>query len=138
MDQDLRGESKGPASANVLEVIRSMLPILRKSDRKVAETVLADPNRALNFTVAEAAMLAGVTQPTVIRFANAIGCTGYQDFRIRLAACRTEFLQLVFEPGLPALRRRSAPGSALWALRLSPLDRRWSWIFSAPGAPRLQ
>ncbi len=85
MDQDLRGESKGPASANVLEVIRSMLPILRKSDRKVAETVLADPNRALKFTVAEAAMLAGVSQPTVIRFANAIGCTGYQDFRIRLA-----------------------------------------------------
>jgi RpiR family carbohydrate utilization transcriptional regulator len=85
MDQDVRGESKGPASANVLEVIRSMLPSLRKSDRKVAETVLADPDRALNFTVAEAATVAGVSQPTVIRFANAIGCTGYQDFRIRLA-----------------------------------------------------
>lgn len=71
--------------ANVLEVIRTMLPRLRKSDRKVAETVLADPGRALNATVAEAAAIAGVSQPTVIRFANAIGCLGYQDFKIRLA-----------------------------------------------------
>lgn len=80
---EVRSEGKG--QANILEVIRTMLPKLRKSDRKVAESVLADPNRALNATVAEAAALAEVSQPTVIRFANAIGCLGYQDFKIRLA-----------------------------------------------------
>ena len=78
-------EVRTPSGANILEVIRAMAGTLRKSDRKVAETVLADPNRALNQTVAEAAALAGVSQPTVIRFANAIGCSGYQDFKIRLA-----------------------------------------------------
>lgn len=60
-------------------------PELRKSDRKVADIVLADPHRILNATVAETAEIAEVSQPTVIRFCTAIGCDGFQDFKIRLA-----------------------------------------------------
>jgi RpiR family carbohydrate utilization transcriptional regulator len=70
---------------NVIEVIRSMLPELRKSDRKVAKVVLEDPQRIMNATVAETAQLAEVSQPTVIRFCVFIGCEGYQDFKLRLA-----------------------------------------------------
>ena len=78
-DSDLSGVR------NVLEVVRTLLGDLRKSDRRVAETVLADPQRILGATVAETAELAGVSQPTVIRFCAAIGCDGFQDFKIRLA-----------------------------------------------------
>lgn len=79
-------QSSRPAPmANIIEIVRSMLPKLRKSDRKVAEVVFADPRRILNSTVAETAALAGVSQPTVIRFATAVGCTGFQDFKLRLA-----------------------------------------------------
>jgi RpiR family carbohydrate utilization transcriptional regulator len=39
----------------------------------------------MNATVAETAELAGVSQPTVIRFCSAIGCEGFQDLKIRLA-----------------------------------------------------
>jgi RpiR family carbohydrate utilization transcriptional regulator len=70
---------------NILEVIRMRRADLRKSDRKVCELVLADPKRFLNATVAEAAEWAEVSQPTVIRFCNSIGCQGYQDFKMRLA-----------------------------------------------------
>ena len=70
---------------NVIEVVRARLPDLRKSDRKVADLLLADPHRMLGATVAETAEWAEVSQPTVIRFCNAIGCDGYQDFKIRLA-----------------------------------------------------
>jgi RpiR family carbohydrate utilization transcriptional regulator len=70
---------------NVLEVVRLMLGELRKSDRKVADLILADPHRILNATVAETALAAGVSEPTVIRFCTAIGCTGFQDFKLRLA-----------------------------------------------------
>jgi RpiR family carbohydrate utilization transcriptional regulator len=73
------------ATANILEVVRTARPRLRKSDRKVADLVLADPRRILNATVAETAEVAGVSQPTVIRFCAAVGCTGFQDFRLRLA-----------------------------------------------------
>ena len=70
---------------NVLEVVRALLGQVRRSERRVAEVVLADPRRLLGATVAETAALAGVSQPTVIRFCTAIGCEGFQDFKIRLA-----------------------------------------------------
>jgi RpiR family transcriptional regulator, carbohydrate utilization regulator len=70
---------------NILEVIRTTRPDLRRSDRKVADAVLADPHRILTATVAETAELAKVSQPTVIRFCAAIGCAGFQDFKLQLA-----------------------------------------------------
>ncbi len=70
---------------NILEVVRSMHDQLRKSDRKVADALFADPRRLLNATVAETAQIAEVSQPTVIRFCAAIGCAGFQDFKLRLA-----------------------------------------------------
>ena len=66
-------------------MVRTALPTLRKSDAKVAGLVLADPFRILETSVAEAAKLAGVSQPTVIRFCVAVGFSGYQEFKLRLA-----------------------------------------------------
>jgi RpiR family carbohydrate utilization transcriptional regulator len=70
---------------NILEVVRNARADLRRSDRKVADIVLTDPQRILNATVAETADLAQVSQPTVIRFCIAVGCSGFQDFKLRLA-----------------------------------------------------
>ncbi len=70
---------------NVLEIVRAALPDLRKSDAKVAKLVLADPFRILQTSVAEAAHLAAVSQPTVIRFCVAVGFSGYQEFKLQLA-----------------------------------------------------
>ncbi|MEP6565283.1 MAG: SIS domain-containing protein, partial [Mesorhizobium sp.] len=81
-DQPHRARETTP---NIMEVVRTLQATLRKSDRKVADLVLADPQRVLDATVAEAAELAGVSQPTVIRFSVAVGCSGYQEFRFRLA-----------------------------------------------------
>lgn len=70
---------------NVIEVVRQSLSDLRKSERKVANKVLEDPQRILNATLAETAEMALVSEPTVIRFCTAIGCEGFQDFKLRLA-----------------------------------------------------
>ncbi|MEV7226931.1 SIS domain-containing protein [Polymorphospora sp. NPDC051019] len=69
----------------VLERLNSSLPSLRRSERKVADVVLADPHAVVPMTLAELAEAAGVSQPTIVRFANAIGCDGFHDFRIQLA-----------------------------------------------------
>jgi DNA-binding MurR/RpiR family transcriptional regulator len=61
------------------------MPDLRKSERKVAERVIDEPQRVLNATLAEAAAFSDVSEPTVIRFCVAIGCTGYQEFKLKLA-----------------------------------------------------
>ena len=73
------------AGHNILEALKRALPDLRKSERRVAERILDDPRRILNTTLGEAAALAEVSEPTVIRFCVAIGCTGYHDFKLRLA-----------------------------------------------------
>jgi RpiR family carbohydrate utilization transcriptional regulator len=85
MAPDVRLEERRIANMNIIESVRTKRDQLRKSDRKVADVVLADPRRILNATVAETAQLAEVSQPTVIRFATSIGCTGFQDFKLRLA-----------------------------------------------------
>ena len=70
---------------NVLELILMRLPELRKSDRRVAEHILSDPQAALVATVAETARKAGVSEPTVMRFCAALGFEGFQDFKLKLA-----------------------------------------------------
>lgn len=70
---------------NLLEVITRCLPDLRKSERRVAEAVLGDPASVLSITLAELARRSSVSEPTVIRFAMAIGCEGFRDLRVKLA-----------------------------------------------------
>lgn len=81
-DGDVAAET---AAVNFLDQVREQLPVLRKSDRRVAQVLLADPHRLLRSTVAETAALAEVSPPTVMRFATAVGCTGFQDLKLRLA-----------------------------------------------------
>jgi RpiR family transcriptional regulator, carbohydrate utilization regulator len=80
--EDVATRSSGQ---NIIEIIRHSVSDLRKSERKVAERVLENPGRILNATLAEAAALSDVSEPTVIRFCVAIGCTGYQELKLRLA-----------------------------------------------------
>ncbi|NPD66743.1 SIS domain-containing protein [Lichenicola cladoniae] len=86
-DDRAAGSSDRTASSgrNVLELILVRLPDLRKSDRRVAEHVLSDPQAALVATVAETARKAGVSEPTVMRFCAALGFDGFQDFKLKLA-----------------------------------------------------
>lgn len=84
-ERDARPDIRDAGGRNIIEIIRTMRAELRKSDRKVADVVLMDPQRILKATVGETATLAEVSQPTVLRFAMAIGCKGFQDFKIRLA-----------------------------------------------------
>lgn len=70
---------------NLLEVVTRALTSLRKSDRRVAEVLLARPNDVVDMTMASLALAAGVSEPTVIRFCTAIGCEGFRDMRVKLA-----------------------------------------------------
>ncbi len=78
-------ERTAASGRNVLELILVRLPALRKSDRRVAEHVLSDPQAALVATVADTARNAGVSEPTVMRFCAALGFEGFQDFKLKLA-----------------------------------------------------
>jgi len=72
-------------SLNLLEQIQAAQPSLRPSEQRVAQAVLAHPRRIVNLSIAVLAQEVGVSEPTVMRFCRAVGCKGFQAFKLRLA-----------------------------------------------------
>ncbi|MGC8731280.1 MAG: SIS domain-containing protein [Halothiobacillaceae bacterium] len=69
----------------MLEHIRDQYEQLSAAERKVADQLLQRPNDFVRAAVADIARTAGVSQPTVIRFARSVGCTGLQELKLKLA-----------------------------------------------------
>ncbi|MFA6313266.1 MAG: transcriptional regulator HexR [Sterolibacterium sp.] len=69
----------------MLTRIRDIRGELRKSERSVADFVLAQPDTVITLSIADLAATIGVSQPTVARFCQALGHSGYRDFKLRLA-----------------------------------------------------
>lgn len=70
---------------NLLETIQNKYPDFSKSERKVADVILADPQLAIHRSIAQLAILADVSEPTVNRFSRRLGAKGYPDFKLLLA-----------------------------------------------------
>lgn len=71
--------------AELTQTISDELVKLRKSERKVAEFILAAPDDVVRMRIVDLAEQAGVSEPTVVRFCRAVGCEGFQDFKLALA-----------------------------------------------------
>jgi len=69
----------------MLAKIRSARDGLRKSEQKVADVVLEDPDGSVQSSIQTIAAKAAVSEPTVIRFCRALDCVGFQQFKLRLA-----------------------------------------------------
>ncbi|AOF16898.1 TPA: MurR/RpiR family transcriptional regulator [Yersinia enterocolitica] len=70
---------------NTLENIQNNLDLLSKSERKVAEVILASPQTAIHSSIATLAKLANVSEPTVNRFCRRLDTKGFPDFKLHLA-----------------------------------------------------
>ncbi|HGM6907828.1 MurR/RpiR family transcriptional regulator [Serratia sp. IR-2025] len=70
---------------NTLDKIQSHLEILSKSERKVAEVILASPQTAIHSSIATLARMADVSEPTVNRFCRRLDTKGFPDFKLHLA-----------------------------------------------------
>ncbi len=72
-------------SFNLLKSIADARPKLRKSEQKVADFVLANPNDVIHMRIVDLASEASVSEPTVVRFCRALNYDGFQDFKLTLA-----------------------------------------------------
>lgn len=77
--------SKGGQTGSTLINLQSLWQALTKSERKVAEIVLSQPENVIYFSVTDLAEKAGVAETTVLRFCRKIGFKGYQNFKLALA-----------------------------------------------------
>ena len=71
--------------ANLLSELNAALPDLNKSEIKVANAILEDPEAATRSSIAVLASAANVSEPSVNRFCKKFGATGFPDFKLRLA-----------------------------------------------------
>lgn len=108
--------------STVLETIASRRDDLRASERAVADLILHDPVRAIDFTMAGLADAAGVSEPTVMRFCSAVGFDGFRSFKIALAQTIALGLPVTFS----AIREDDATDDVIakvFSHTISSLDR---------------
>ncbi|MGQ7245885.1 MurR/RpiR family transcriptional regulator [Halomonas sp. V046] len=86
---------------DLIDRIRRRLDELNRSERKVADVILADPDAATGMSIASLAQAASVSEPTVNRFCRNFEAKGYPDFKIQLAqslAGGTPYVSRAVEP----------------------------------------
>ncbi len=76
-----QGQRRGDG---ISELVRASYARLSRSERRVADLVLADASAVLRAPTAELARHASVSQPQVIRFCRSLGFEGVKDFRREL------------------------------------------------------
>ncbi len=70
---------------NILELLQNGLDVLSKSEKKVAQVILASPQTAIHSSIATLAKMANVSEPTVNRFCRRLDTKGFPDFKLLLA-----------------------------------------------------
>ncbi|MBN3523306.1 MurR/RpiR family transcriptional regulator [Paenibacillus apiarius] len=70
---------------NTLLLTRSLYPSLTKTEKKIADYVLKDPDSVLYATVTDLAEKADAGETSVLRFCRNLGFKSYQDFKLSLA-----------------------------------------------------
>ncbi|WP_404298514.1 MurR/RpiR family transcriptional regulator [Halomonas sp.] len=89
------------ARHDLIDRMRQRLEELNRSERKVADVILADPAAATGMSIATLAQAASVSEPTVNRFCRSFEAKGYPDFKIKLAqslAGGTPYVSQAVEP----------------------------------------
>ncbi|HEX9106590.1 MAG TPA: MurR/RpiR family transcriptional regulator [Longimicrobiales bacterium] len=82
-----RGEvAGGPGhSTMLLQVIARERPRLPRAELRIADFVLQHPESVITMNMADLKAVAGVSDPTIIRFARRFHCSGYPELKVRLA-----------------------------------------------------
>jgi DNA-binding MurR/RpiR family transcriptional regulator len=118
-------------ASDILSVVRAGLGTMSESQRRVGRLILDDPDWAVKANVEEIAARAGVSAPTIVRFARAAGCEGLRDLKLKLAgalALGAPFLHRSVRVGETAADVvRNVTGSmttviAEWQRRLDPAE----------------
>jgi DNA-binding MurR/RpiR family transcriptional regulator len=68
-----------------LSVISDALPRLKGTTQKVATFILNFPRETIDLTVTELSERAGVSEASIVRFAQSLGYSGFHALKIRLA-----------------------------------------------------
>src|SRR5690349_7335841 len=92
----------GRVPDGILSRIRIARDSLNRAERRVADIVVDQPVSVVHLAIAEIAGAAGVSEGTVVRFCNSVGCRGYQALKLALAADLAQPTSVLQEDITPA------------------------------------
>ncbi|MEN3930288.1 MurR/RpiR family transcriptional regulator [Microvirga sp. W0021] len=115
-----------PAGESLLVKISDYRDKLRPSEGKLADLVMSEPASVIEMTMDEFAQKANVSAPTVARFCNAIGFSGFREFKIRLAQDRSY--------GLPYVHPDVSPTDSVHEIALKVFDRTLGELYAVRNA----
>lgn len=75
----------------LLNELRSNLEYLSPTERKIANAILADPKEFISYSMTELSQSAGVSQGSIINFANKFTGGGFPVLKLQIASCLSEF-----------------------------------------------
>lgn len=70
---------------NCLSLICQHYPSMSPVEKRIADCILSDPEKAMNSTVVYLANRAGVSEGSIINFSNSLGYKGFSQLKINLA-----------------------------------------------------
>jgi RpiR family transcriptional regulator, carbohydrate utilization regulator len=94
MVRGLKSGSRGKDSASdvsiaskrpVLAYLKGSLASLNPTDRRIADCVLADPEKVVASSIADIKEASGASVGSIVGFCRRLGLTGFADFKIALA-----------------------------------------------------
>jgi RpiR family carbohydrate utilization transcriptional regulator len=98
-----------------LAAISDALPKLKGSAQKAAQYILNSPRETINLTITELAVRAGVSEASIVRFAQSLGYSGFHSLKIGLAEDIVSPMLLVHEDLTPDDTPASAVQKAMTA-----------------------
>jgi DNA-binding MurR/RpiR family transcriptional regulator len=84
MMRDVAASSDSDMDADVIQALRDSYDALTRSQKRIAEAIVEDPEFVAFATVDKMASRLGVSPSTVVRFTYRLGLTGYQDLQERV------------------------------------------------------
>lgn len=73
-------------AVNSLERIRARYHTMSSAEKRIADVVLASPDRAIDMTIAQLAASADVSEGTIINFSKGLGMGGFTKLKLNIAA----------------------------------------------------
>lgn len=71
--------------SDIFQTIRGQYAFLTRAEKKVADYVLVNPQKAVYFSITDLAEACGVGETSVFRFCRDLDQKGYQDFKMHIA-----------------------------------------------------
>ena len=77
--------------SKLLNELRSGLEHLSPTERKIADAILTAPKEFISYSMTELSQSAGVSQGSIINFANKFAGGGFPVLKLQIAACLSEY-----------------------------------------------